>query len=319
MSRKKAFTIIELMLAMAFLGTMLVGIASLIMRITSIYQKGLALRGVNSIGREIVSDLTRTIGGSKVNVDINPEIENGEIKVKNINKARAQYFVETSHNDNDNQGNRQSGGVFCTGDYSYVWNTADNLRIARSTDGLSGKTFKDDASAENANSKGIYVIKTESEYYIPKFARFTDKDRSACASEDEDNDGSYLPQKQGAGMKAKWQFIFDLGDSSTPNDIVELIQDNESDLAIYNFSILPATQHNGTKQIFYSGTFILATYRGGVNIKANGDYCQGSSREDGGRENDNEVTLSDFDYCAVNKFNFSARATGEAGINKYGD
>ena len=99
MSRKKAFTIIELMLAMAFLGTMLVGIASLIMRITSIYQKGLALRGVNSIGREIVSDLTRTIGGSKVNVDINPEIENGKIKVKNINKARAQYFVETSHDD----------------------------------------------------------------------------------------------------------------------------------------------------------------------------------------------------------------------------
>ena len=55
MKKTRGFTIIELMLAMAFLGTMLLGIATLIIRITNIYQKGLALRAVNSTGREIIS------------------------------------------------------------------------------------------------------------------------------------------------------------------------------------------------------------------------------------------------------------------------
>ena len=66
--------------------------------------------------------------------------------------------------------------------------------------------------------------------------------------------------------------------------------------------------------------FILATYRGGVNIKSNGDFCEGSDSKDGTRDStdSDEMTLNDFDYCAVNKFNFSARATGETGINKYG-
>jgi hypothetical protein len=61
----------------------------------------------------------------------------------------------------------------------------------------------------------------------------------------------------------------------------------------------------------------LATYRGGVNIKSNGDFCEGSDDENGYR--DSEITLNDFDYCAVNKFNFSSRATGETGINKHGE
>lgn len=102
-----------------------------------------------------------------------------------------------------------------------------------------------------------------------------------------------------------------------------MIEDNESDLAMYNFTIFPATQHATTKQIFYSGMFILATYRGGVNIKSNGDFCEGSDNEDGSRDLDSngnsEMTMNDFDYCAVNKFNFSARATGETGINKHGE
>ena len=70
-----------------------------------------------------------------------------------------------------------------------------------------------------------------------------------------------------------------------------------------------------TKQIFFSGTFILATIRGGVNIQSNGDFCTGDKEVDG-----DEFNLNNFDYCAVNKFNFSARATGEASItNRNGD
>ena len=307
--KKKAFTIIELMLAMAFLGTMLVGIASLTMRITSIYQKGLAIRGVNSIGREIISDLTRTINASRVNVDINPEVpSNYKVLDQQINDARANYYLETS------ESGKQWGGVFCTGDYSYVWNTADTFRLLRTSPNtlLREKKYTD-ASINDALALHAYVIKTDEGYTIPKLARFHDKDRRACAHEEkkyvpavDETDGSIKPNER----------TFYLGTGSKLDAATELIEDNESDLMLYNFKIFPATQHETTKQIFYSGMFILATYRGGVNIQSNGDFCEGSDSEDGTRDSD--ITLNDFDYCAVNKFNFSARATGETGINKYG-
>lgn len=320
MTKKKAFTIIELMLAMAFLGTMLVGIASLTMRITNIYQKGLALRSINTVGREVISDLTRITNASRVNININPEIpSDGKVLQQHIDAARAQYFVETLGEED-----RQMGGVFCTGDYSYVWNTADNFRIARAiSEDFKNKQYND-ASINTALGKGIYVISAGSPttYMVPKFARFSDKNRRACASK---QTGSvYVPDVDDAegSIKQSNPYLFELGEDLTLDAVTELIDDNESDLMMYDFSILPATQHLTTKQIFYSGMFILATYRGGVNIKSNGDFCEGSDSEDGSRDmigDESEMTLNDFDYCAVNKFNFSARATGETGINKYGE
>ena len=305
--KKKAFTIIELMLAMAFLGTMLVGIASLTMRITNIYQKGLALRSVNAIGREIISDLTRTINASRVNIDINPEIpSNYKVEDQQINDARANYYLETA------ESGKQWGGVFCTGDYSYVWNTADTFRLLRQNTHLKNKEYTG-AYINYALGKHAYVIKTDEGYMIPKFARFHDKDRLACAHEEK----KYEPaaDKEEGSIKPNARTFY-LGAGSKLDAATELIEDNESDLMLYNFTIFPATQHETTKQIFYSGMFILATYRGGVNIQSNGDFCEGSNNENGTRDSD--ITLNDFDYCAVNKFNFSARATGETGINKYG-
>lgn len=329
MTNKKGFTIVELMLAMAFLATMLVGIASLVMRITSIYQKGLAIRSVNANGREIVSDLTRTISASRVTVSINPEVpSDGKIEQTHIDEARADYYVSTATS--AAKGNRQMGGVFCTGDYSYIWNTADNLRIVRGTnDRLKNKIYTD-IDINTILDKGVYVIKVgnPAQYIIPKFARFEDKDRKACVHEEKTIDGvkKYVPavDPKGTvgGIKPKKAYLFELGTTLTTDAVTELIEDNESDLAMYNFTIFPATQHLTTKQIFYSGMFIIATYRGGVNIKSNGEFCEGSDSETGVSDIVNgatDITLNDFDYCAVNKFNFSARATGEISINKYGE
>ncbi len=310
MKTRKAFTIIEFLLAISFLATMVIGIAALTIRISNIYQKGLSLRGVNANGREIVSDLTRVINGSRVNVAINPTPDGSNRVTKKLaDEARAEYFIETK----DSEG-RQLGGAFCTGSYSYVWNTADNLRIARSNSEIKDKKYTDINIKKITGTNHVFAIKANDGYKIPKFARFIDRERAACAHNEkfEPDDSSDIKESA---------YLINLGTTKSLNDVVELIEDNEEDLAIYNFTVLPATQHDETKQIFYSGMFILATYRGGVNIKSNGDFCEGSTREDGGRDNsgDNEMTLYDFDYCAVNKFNFSARATGETGINKHGE
>ena len=65
-----------------------------------------------------------------------------------------------------------------------------------------------------------------------------------------------------------------------------------------------------------SGTFILATLRGDIDIMRSGDYCSlGTQFED---KNGNMVgdtsslnnLGSEFNYCAINKFNFAARTAG---------
>lgn len=320
MKTKKAFTIIELMLAMSFLGTMLLGIATLIMQITNIYQKGLAIRGVNTVGREIISDLTRTVEASRVNVDINPSsnkpVRPNEIDSTDIRRARANYFVEVVDE-------KQMGGAFCTGSYSYVWNTAENIRKARAMGSYTeGKVSESDAKALYDNTDHVLVIQlNDGTFMVPKLARFMDNDRNACLHED---DGKTYPMKGDPNNPIKkGKTLFVLSDYGA-KDVNELIEENEADLVLYDFSVLPATQNYTTKQIFYTGTFILATYRGGVNIASNGDFCQGSDSNTGEMDKNSdtgetEYTGNDFDYCAVNKFNFAIRATGETGINQHGE
>ena len=286
----KGFTLIELMLAMAFLGPMLVAIAALIMRVTSIYQKGLSLRAVNTNGREIISDLTRTITSSPTHLKVNPEYNNNDITGKNLKQALAKYYVSVE----DAAHTEQYSGVFCTGSYSYIWNTAPSILASRDDD--------------DNNDDNVFKIKIagSTEYYIPKLARIADSERFACAAKETNpNSANFYPESM----------IIGEGRSLHMDDITELIGNDDIDLALYNFRILPAIQNETTKQIFFSGTFILATVRGGVNIQSNGDFCTGDKEVAG-----DEFNLNNFDYCAVNKFNFSARATGEASItNRNGD
>ena len=74
-------------------------------------------------------------------------------------------------------------------------------------------------------------------------------------------------------------------------------------LALYDFKVFPPVRNESTKHIFYSATFILATLRGGVDIMASENYCTDRSLAG--------TLVTDFNYCAINKFNFSMRATGE--------
>lgn len=291
---RSGFTIIELMLAMAFLGTMLLGIATLVMRITDIYQKGLSLRAINSTGREIISDFTRTINSAPTDVAINPDVSSDAsgtaVTAKSVAEAHANYFLSV-----EDEG-KQLAGVFCTGAYSYVWNTADNLR------------------SDNDDESRIFRINTsDGKTITPRLARFVDRQRFACAHEPLAADGKTFAPAQNSDYKSS-AYTFDLHELASSDDVTELISRDEMDLAIYDLRILPATQNDTTKQIFFSGSFIIATLRGGVNIQSNGDFCSGEGNLDG-----TDFSLNDFDYCAVNKFNFSARATGEASVKQYGE
>ena len=48
-------------------------------------------------------------------------------------------------------------------------------------------------------------------------------------------------------------------------------------------------------------SFILGTLRGGANVNVSGEFCATPG---------SNSSVEDFDYCAINKFNFAARTLG---------
>lgn len=71
-SRKnQGFTLIELMLAMAFISFLLLFMVSAVFQVTRLYVKGLAIRQINQTGRQVMDDVTASLrtGTAAVMVD----------------------------------------------------------------------------------------------------------------------------------------------------------------------------------------------------------------------------------------------------------
>ena len=277
---KKGFTIIEITLAMTFLAILMVSIATLIMRVTNIYQKGLAMRAINATGTEIIEDITRTVGAASYLVDIHSQDAelggNGVMEYDNNYKLVEKYYYDyTVYNENHDgkNFNVQYFGVLCTGDYSYIWNTARALD-------------------PDFTTKNFITVNGEK----VKMVRVYDREQTQC---NKDKNGS-------VANLAKRNYL-PVTINVPADNVVELINNDEMDLALYEFNITPAPQSAITRQSFISANFILATRQGGININANGDFCRG---EDNEFKDEYEGTM--FNYCAVNKFSFSARTGGNA-------
>ena len=277
---KKGFTIIEITLAMTFLAILMVSIATLIMRVTNIYQKGLAMRAINATGTEIIEDITRTVGAASYLVDIHSQDAelggNGVMEYDNNYKLVEKYYYDyTVYNENHNgkNFNVQYFGVLCTGDYSYIWNTA--------------RALDPDFTAKN-----FITVNGEK----VKMVRVYDREQTQCNKD-----------KNGSVVNLAKRKRLPVAINVSEDNVVELINNDEMDLALYEFNITPATQSAITRQSFISANFILATRQGGININANGDFCRG---EDNEFKDEYEGTM--FNYCAVNKFSFSARTGGNA-------
>lgn len=100
----RGFTLIELMLSMAFISILLISIALLVLQISNIYNRGITLREVDTTGRVIAEQFRRDIS------------QQASFEISNIN-----YF------------DYGIGGRLCTGYYSYVWNYAKAIEDGSSS------------------------------------------------------------------------------------------------------------------------------------------------------------------------------------------
>ena len=302
--KKRGFTIVELALSMSFIAVLLVTIAYLTINISAIYQKGLAMRAVTSTGRQVVEELKKTIAATTAS-----SLDCDQFKAANgtatgtyhrcIN-AGARAFVYQVHykefelkNKDGSTSKKQlpANGIFCTNRYTLIWNTGyalNNVDYKRPR-GTSGASVNIEGVSHPVRDYGDGYLATfgGTAYKLVKITNF-----STELCDKYFDKGSYSIKNDAV--------IYNYGNNSTGYPADELISSSEDDLALYDFNIYPPAIHELTTQAFYSGTFILGTLRGNIDITGSGEYCKEAP----------EGLTTDFAYCSINKFNFGVRAMG---------
>ncbi len=123
--QKSGFTLVEMMLAMAFVGMLLVAIAMTTMHIMTTYTKGVTVREVNQSGRTISEDMQRTIAASA------PFVVSPAKTGAPTDEIGVRYVV------------RPGGGRLCTGAYTYAWNYGNTAEISGATSTPVYNTYSD--------------------------------------------------------------------------------------------------------------------------------------------------------------------------------
>lgn len=315
--KRKGFTLIELMLSVTFLSTLAIMIALLVSGASSTYRRGIVLKRVNATGTEIMEDLRTSINNNHVgdlaiscdDVYSDPAVRDkckaddgmSFVSIKATSqvmiKGKNTYRVGESEDDEV-----PVFGAFCTGKYSYLWNSGYFFNPETyEVNGITMATIR-----YKYNDGAGHVIEEQ----IPndntpnfRLLKILDEKRSICISaikklSDSWGDTGYVDYEDVYGHL---DTTFDIRSTPLAEKPIELISgENGEGLALYDLTVSKPAQGVANQITFYSGSFILGSIEGGVNIASQGDYCK-SFIDEG---------IADSDYCAVNRFNFAVQTSG---------
>lgn len=116
-TNQHGFTLVELMLAMAFVSFLLIAVALTVIQIGNTYTRGLTLKQVNQSGVSISSDMVRSISA---------------VRPFDVSAGNGHYVVQSS-----TPGGVVKGGRLCTGSYTYIWNLGTESTENRYVSGVS--------------------------------------------------------------------------------------------------------------------------------------------------------------------------------------
>lgn len=292
-STQKGFTIIELMIAIAFVGGLLIAITLIILQIMSLYNKGLTLKEVDGVSRVVVRDMQQSIASSSQFSITYTDEDTDEAKV-------AKSLQEASANTVDYY-NNAAGGRLCTGDYSYIWNTGQSIKATNA------HINPDDGDLEPANASyvdpagdtyPIQILKINhddgsSEDRLVRFVKKQDSAKSMCrvpAGED----------------PATTDFDQIAGNS---DDFVNVLGAGDNNLMLYKFDITTPDFSYGTyegSQITALSTFYTISLSVGTQM---GDEASEGliSTQHASCEAPADAEMNNAEYCAVNIIDFVAR------------
>lgn len=304
---KAGFTIVELTLTMSFVAVLLITIAIIVTNVLAIYQKGMTIKAVNNVGRGLVDSLTESIMDAPAlnTATACAKLPDGA-RSKCIDDNATMAFSYNTYEENE----QQLYGVFCTGSYSYIWNTNYAFQKSNGSTGNSvlSLVYNEIDNAGNLIEKTIGDTSDPSSSDALRLAKVHDPTRRVCtASIDKE---TYESKLTPAAFSSSTEInITEYLDSDTKLYVetpeTNLLANNDAQLLLYELTIFPRNENTTSGRVFYSGTFILGTERGDINIKSASEYCQNSETSSTGNLG------AEFNYCALNKFNFAARTAGE--------
>lgn len=143
-TKQAGFTMVEMMLAMAFVAMLLVAIAMTTIQLSQIYTKGMTMRAVDQAGRSLSERLSRDVAtSSPINLPAAGE------------DASVSYFAT------------ERGGRLCLGSYTYAWTPAEYLRGESGSD-TPWTQFSDGTPARMVRlaDPGAQLCRGEIEVYV---------------------------------------------------------------------------------------------------------------------------------------------------------
>ncbi len=298
---KSGFTIVETTIVTAFIALLLIAIATIVSNMLAIFQKGVTLNAINNVGRNLISEFNSTINTAP-SIDTTSlcrkflsgaSVEDQEECIRNgaFNYIYQEYAQNVDDPATREENMLQMNGIFCTGEYTYMWNTwyGRKNEIKLSLTYLDSNKIRHDLTDFN-------------------LIRFEDKTYRACQQR---------VAKDSYNSVDSSNLTIDMSETANENEYrmqVEpqngFVESSEANLYLYELVIFPVSQDVVTQRAFFSGTFILGTGNGDATITRVEDTCD--PNDDGRLDtSSNKFDLgSKFNYCGINKFNFAARTAG---------
>ena len=304
--KRNGFTLIELSLSITFISVLSIIVVVMISNAVSAYHKGLTLNQINTVGAELVDNIRTTIQGSPaqsaVNDCSNVYVDPNVVKECEEDNAKSFIYIEKYANNikigdrqiGDNDSGVPIGGVFCTGAYSYIWNSGYLYQGGATHDPISLKYSIDGPS--NTISSRLLKVQDNERYVCKKAAGVVDSMQDANGNYNVGSGEAYKDQIDNTTI------VIDISSKMINAEPEDLLAGSVS-LAVYDFTTALPADNSAANSLFYPISFVLGTIQGGIDVTANGNYC--AAPEDYDRSG-----AEDFDYCAINKFNFAAIANG---------
>lgn len=311
-SSQKGFTLIEISLSLVFVTILALAIALIISNTIGAYQRGLILNQVNTLGMSLVDDFRGALQNSsgktltstcaivyKTPAEREKCVADEAFKFVTMTKY-VSMSVKKSGSPAVSYAQIPIYGVFCTGTYSYIWNSGYFESSDVTFNGKSGGWAKLRYKNETG---GITEIGTDAPF---KLLKIRDTTRAVCIAAINPNyDSNETESRKYEEPDGGISNVFDIskiGDGQLLEAPEYLISEKiEEKLALYELLIPRPELATEDNSLFYSGSFILGTVGGGIDIMSIGKTCAAP----------NDYEIENFNYCAINKFNFAIQASGE--------
>lgn len=311
---KKGFTLIELMLAVAFLGTLLLSVAMLAMRLVNMYTKGATMRAVNSVGSAIVDDVRSHVTSSNLWTN---NLEDGFDTEADYTEARRQYYrPHTYPVKNDETGAEEKFvdyGAFCTNSYTYIFNYQAAMLRYRNPESVPETVPETQrylmVGTDEANRRPYALVRIK-DTGCAQFNLLGMSEQEIKDYNDKITDDTQKLENTNDFMKAQGHYF----KVNNEDDITVLLDgstsDEGTDLQLYDFAVMSAAQSHVTNQVIYDIAFVLGTTRGGIDVKSSNNYCSKNSKVSGDTKAAKDYADHGISYCSVNRFDFVVRQTG---------